>query len=56
MAKYGKNHSRQFPAPDPGCDPVQRKFGDGDTGLGGGAGKGAGLNGKFGGAKESGKP
>ena len=52
----GKKTSRQFPAKDPGCDPVQRKWGSGGAGLGSVAGKGAGLNGKFGGAKKSGKP
>ena len=50
--------SRKFPAPDTGCDPVQRKFHKGGgPGTGGPSVKGAGLNGGgTGGAKKSGKP
>tara|TARA_Y100000310_G_scaffold308589_1_gene351867 strand:- start:450 stop:632 length:183 start_codon:yes stop_codon:yes gene_type:complete len=55
-SKYGSKSKRGFPANDPGCDPVQRKWQAPSTGIsGGGKGKGAGLGGASKGVATSGK-
>ena len=53
----GGKGKRQFPATDPGCDPVQRGYGDGgpSPAMGGGKGQGAGLKCPTG-VPKSGKP